>query len=350
VGELPMVLSKLFGLFSADLGIDLGTSNTLVCLAGQEIVLNEPSVVAVKKGTTDVLLEGRAVGVTAKQMLGRTPLSIDAGRPLRAGVIADFDMAEALLKVRPARSILRPRLVVTVPTSITPIEKRAIFNAAERAGARKVYLIEAPRAAGLGAGVPIHEAQANMIVDIGGGTTDIAIVSLADVVVSTNLRVAGDAMDEAVIQHMKRSYNILLGPNTAEEIKIRLGSAYAMSEEFTETVRGRDMISGLPRAVTVTSGEIRDALTAPVRDIIDAIIEILEKTGPELSGDLLETGMVLCGGGVLLPGLPSLIQSQTGVPVRVAEDPISAAARGTAAFLERLDEFKYILESGEDDL
>ena len=350
-----MVISKVLGFFSADLGVDLGTTNTLVCAAGQEILLNEPSVVAVKKGTNDVLLDGRAVGLTAKEMLGRTPLSIDAGRPLRDGVIADFDMAEAMLtyilrKAREGRSWRRPRLVVAVPTHITPIEKRAIFNAAERAGARKVYLIEAPRAAGLGAGVPIHEARAHMLVDVGGGTTEIAILSLADVVVVDNLRVGGDAMDDAITRHMKRSYNILIGPNTAEEIKLAVGSACTLGEESAVTVRGRDMIAGLPRAVTVTSEEIREALALPVRQILDAVRGVLEQTGPELSGDLLMNGMVLCGGGVLLPGLAGLLAAETGLPVRVDTEPMATVARGTAVFLERLDEFKYILESGEDEL
>ena len=349
------MLKSFLGYFSNDLSIDLGTANTLIYVRGRGIVLNEPSVVAVKKGTTDVLLDGGAVGLTAKEMLGRTPLSIDAGRPLRDGVIADFDMAEAMLtyilrKAREGHSWRRPRLVVAVPTHITPIEKRAIFNAAERAGARKVYLIEAPRAAGLGAGVPIHEARAHMLVDIGGGTTEIAILSLADVVVVDHLRVGGAAMDEAITRHMKRSYNILVGPNTAEEIKIALGSACAQSEETSLTVRGRDMIAGLPRAVTVTSEEIREALSLPVRQILDAVRGVLEQTGPELSGDLLKNGMVLCGGGVLLPGLAGLIAAETGLPVWVDPDPISTVARGTAVFLERLDEFKYILESGEDEL
>jgi rod shape-determining protein MreB len=312
-------------------------------------------VVAVKKGTHEVLLGGRAIGRAAKEMLGRTPLSIDAARPLRDGVIADFDMTEAMLsyifdKTLNGRRWLRPRLLITVPTGITAIEKRAIFNAAERAGARRVYLLEAPRAAGLGAGVPIHEARAHMIVDIGGGTTDIAILSLADVVISISLRVAGDAMDEAIIKHMKKSYNILIGPNTAEEIKINLGSAIPLGEERTQTVKGRDMIAGLPRAITVTSEEIREALSGPVGRIVEAVHGSLEKTGPELSGDLLESGMVLCGGSVLLRGLPALLQEETGLPVRLAEDPIAAVARGTAVFLDRLDEFKYILESGDDEL
>jgi rod shape-determining protein MreB len=306
-----MVLSKILGAFSADLGLDLGTTNTHVCVQGKGVVLSEPSVVAVKKGTKQVLLGGSAVGRKAKEMIGRTPLSIDA---------------------------------------VNAIEKRAVFNAAERAGARKVYLIEEPRAAGLGAGIPIHEARAHMIVDIGGGTTDIAVLSLADVVVSSTLRIAGDAMDEAIVQHVKTNYNILIGPNTAEEIKIQVGSACPCGEETTFRVSGRDLIAGLPRQVTLTSEEVREALSGPIRQIVDGIRSALEKTGPELSGDLLEDGMTLSGGSVLLPGLPHVIQAETGLPVHVAEEPLLAVARGTAVFLERLDDFKHILESADDEL
>jgi rod shape-determining protein MreB len=350
-----MVFSKLFGVFSVDLGIDLGTTNTHVCVRGEGVVLSEPSVVAVKKGTHQVLLGGAAVGQKAKEMLGRTPLSIDAIRPLKDGVIADFDMTEAMLsyflkKVEKGRRWFSPRVVISVPAGINPVEKRAVFNAAERAGARKVFLIEEPRAAGLGAGVPIHEARANMIVDIGGGTTDISVLSLADVVVTRSLRVAGDSMDDAIVQHIKRNYNILIGANTAEEIKIQIGSACPVEGERSLSVKGRDLIAGLPRAVTVTPDEVRHALADPIRQIIEAIRGTLEKTGPELSGDLVENGMTLCGGGTLLHGFPEVIREETGLPVHVAEDPITTVARGTAVFLERLDDFKYILESGDDDL
>ena len=350
-----MVVSKLMGLFSIDMGIDLGTANTLVCVQGRGIVLSEPSVVAVKKGTNKVLLDGNAVGQTAKEMLGRTPGSIEAIRPLKDGVIADFDITEAMLtffirKVHNRRRWFSPRVVIAIPSGITEVEKRAVFNSAERAGAREVYLIEEPRAAGLGAGLPIHEPCGNMIVDIGGGTTEIAVISLADVVVSTSLRVAGDSMDEAIIQHMKKNYNILIGENTSERIKIQIGSAYPLDEEFTMEVRGRDLIAGLPRAVTVSSEEIREALKDPVTSIVDAIRGTLERTGPELSADLVERGMTLCGGGVLLRGLDKLIHEECGLPVQFADDPLTAVARGTGIFLERLDEFKSILESAEDDL
>ncbi|HVR76609.1 MAG TPA: rod shape-determining protein [Planctomycetota bacterium] len=350
-----MFFSRLVGGFSTDLGIDLGTTHTHICVRGQGIVLSEPSVVAVKKGTKQVLCHGTAVGRMAKDMIGRTPLSIDAIRPLRDGVVADFDMTEALLsyfldRVRAGRRWFSPRLVIAVPTGINAIEKRAIFNAAERAGARKVFLLEEPRAAGLGAGLPIHEARAHMIVDIGGGTTDISILSLADVVVSTSLKVAGDAMDEAIINHVRKNFNNLVGSSTAEEIKIALGSACRMGEESKMTVSGRDLIAGLPRAVTITSEDVREALSEPVRQIVDAIRTILEKTGPELSGDLVQNGMTLCGGGVLLSGLPQLIEEETGLEVHVADDPLTTVARGTALFIECLDELKEILESGDDDL
>jgi rod shape-determining protein MreB len=350
-----MVVSKFMGVFSTDMGIDLGTCNTLVCVQGRGIVLSEPSVVAVKKGTNKVLLDGNAVGQTAKEMLGRTPGSIEAIRPLKDGVIADFDITEAMLtffirKVHNRKRWFSPRVVIAIPSGITEVEKRAVFNSAERAGARKVYLIEEPRAAGLGAGLPIHEPCGNMIVDVGGGTTEIAVISLADVVVSTSLRVAGDDMDEAIILHMKKNYNILIGENTSERIKIQIGSAYPLEEEYTMEVRGRDLIAGLPRAVTVSSEEIREALKEPVSQIIDAIRGTLERTGPELSADLVERGMTLCGGGVLLRGLDKLVHEECGLPVHFADDPLTAVARGTGIFLERLDEFKSILESAEDDL
>ena len=350
-----MVLSKLVGMFSTDMGIDLGTANTLVCVQGRGIVLSEPSVVAVKKGTNKVLLDGNAVGQAAKEMWGRTPGSIEAIRPLKDGVIADFDITEAMLtyfirKIHNRRRWFSPRVVIAIPSGITEVEKRAVFNSAERAGARKVYLIEEPRAAGLGAGLPIHEPCGNMVVDVGGGTTEIAVISLADVVVSTSLRVAGDDMDEAIIQHMKKNYNILIGENTAERIKIQIGSAYPLEEEYTMEVKGRDLIAGLPRAVTVSSEEIREALKEPVTQIVDSIRGTLEKTGPELSADLVERGMTLCGGGVLLRGFDKLVHEECGLPVHFADDPLTAVARGTGIFLERLDEFKSILESAEDEL
>jgi rod shape-determining protein MreB len=348
------VLSKLVGAFSADLGVDLGTANTKICLPGRGLVLSEPSVIAVKKGTRKVLLRGDAVGQIAKDMIGRTPLSIDAVKPMTGGVISDFDMTEALLthfirKVKDGRRWFGPRMVIATRAGINPVEKRAIFNVAERVGARKVYVIEEPRAAGLGAGIPIHEARAHMIVDVGGGTTDISVLSLADLVVSTSIPWGGDAMDRAIVQHVKQNYNILLGEVSAEQVKIDIGSACPMGEDRSYAVSGRDLIAGLPRTVTVTSDEIREALQEPIRQILGAIRGILEKTGPELSGDLVQNGITLCGGGVLLDGLPELIQAETGLPVEVADDPITAVVRGIAVFLERLDDFKHVLEDGEED-
>ncbi|MEE8141798.1 MAG: rod shape-determining protein, partial [Planctomycetota bacterium] len=319
------LINKFWGLFSTDMGIDLGTANTLVCLRGQGVVLSEPSVVAVRTGTNQVLLGGNAVGNVAKQMIGRTPSSIESIRPLKDGVIADFDITEALLnyfitKVHGRKRFFSPRIVIAIPSGITAVEKRAVYNSAERAGARKVYLVEEPRAAGLGVGLPIEDPVANMVVDIGGGTTEIAVMSLADVVNSVSMRVAGDDMDEAIISYMKKTYNILLGELTAERIKIEIGSAYALPEEKTMEVRGRDLIAGLPRSVTITSEEVREALREPVSTIVEGIKETLEKTDPELSADLVERGMVLCGGGVLLRGLEQLIREETGLPVRTAED------------------------------
>ena len=354
-----MVFSKVFGLISTDMGVDLGTSNTRVCLQGRGVVLDEPSVVAVKRGTNEVLLHGAAVGRTAKEMMGRTPLSIDVVRPLKDGVVADFDMTEALLsffirRVHNRRRWFSPRVVVNVPSGVTPVEKRAVFNAAERAGARKVYLVEEPRAAGLGAGLPIHTAQASMIVDVGGGTTDVALLSLGDVVLSSTTKVAGDAMNDAIVQYLRRNYSILIGANSAEEIKLRIGSACIDPDDEISTngvleVKGRDLLAGVPRAVTVTADEIREALRPPVDEIVELIRSTLEKTGPELSGDLLDRGMTLCGGGVLLRGLGRTIHEETGLPVRIADDPMGTVARGTAVFLDHLDDFAPILESADDD-
>ncbi|MCI0652253.1 MAG: rod shape-determining protein [Planctomycetes bacterium] len=348
------MIDRAFGLFSTDMGIDLGTANTLVCVRGKGIVLNEPSVVAVRAGTNQVLLNGNAVGRVAKEMIGRTPGSIESIRPLKHGVIADFDVTEALLnyfitKVHNRKRFFSPRVVIAIPSGITAVEKRAVYNSAERAGARKVYLVEEPRAAGLGIGLPIESPVANMVVDIGGGTTEIAVLSLADVVTSVSLRVAGDHMDEAIIQYMKKTYNILLGDLTAERVKIEIGSAYPLKQEMTMEVRGRDLIGGLPRSVTITSEEIREGLREPVNTIVEGVKETLEKTAPELSADLVERGMVLCGGGVLLRGIDQLLREATGLPVRVADDPMTCVARGTEVFLEKLDQYSSVLDTIDDD-
>lgn len=347
-----MIFERILGLFSKDLGIDLGTANSLVCVRGEGIVLSEPSVVAVKKGTSQVLNNGQAVGIEAKKMLGKTPLNIEAVRPLKDGVIADFDIAEAMIsylinKVQPRRWGMgpHPRVLIAVPSGITAVEKRAVYSSAERAGARKVYLVEEPRAAGIGAGLPIHEPQGSMVVDIGGGTTEIAVLSLADMAAFESLRVAGDDFDEAIIAFMRRTYNIMIGEQTAEKIKIAIGSAFPLEEELTMEVRGRDSIDGLPTKVTVTSEEIREALREPCNAIVEAIRRTLEKTPPELAADLVENGLTLVGGGALLRGLDKLLTRETGLRSTVADDPMTCVARGTGIFLENLDMFSNILES-----
>ena len=350
-----MIFDALLGLFSVDMGIDLGTATTLVCLEGEGIVLCEPSVVAVHRGTNRVIDLGAApaVGLVAKEMLGKTPGSIQAIRPLKDGVIADFDITEAMLryfiqKVHQRRWGYKPRVVIAIPSGITTVEKRAVRNSAERAGARQVFLVEEPMAAAIGAGLPVAEPTASLVLDVGGGTTEVAVISLADIVTSESIRVAGDEMDEAIIQHMKQNYNLLIGEQTAERIKIEIGSAYPLEQELTMEVRGRDVIAGLPRKEVIRSEEIREAVREPVDAIVAAVKTTLERTEPELAADLVDNGMVLVGGGVLLRGLDKVIQEATGLPVRRAEDPITCVARGTGLFLENLNRMKKYLESAED--
>lgn len=351
-----MYWKRLVGLFSLDMGIDLGTCNTLVCVRGEGIVLNEPSVVAVRKGTNQVLdtEHGKAVGLVAKEMLGRTPGSITAIRPLKDGVIADFDITEAMLtyfirKVHGNRGLASPRVVVSIPSGITAVEKRAVFNSAERAGARRVYLVPEPKAAAIGANLPIFEPTASMIVDIGGGTTEVAIMSLADIAICNSLRVAGDDMDEAIINYMKRTYNLMIGPQTAENIKISIGSAAPIEEEEGSIeVKGRDMISGLPRRTLVKAGEIRDALKEPVGQIVDAVLQTLEQVEPELAADLVDNGIHIVGGGALLRGLDQVIGKATGLDVKTVDDPLTCVARGTSEYLNHLD-WAGTLESDEDE-
>ncbi|HZW11096.1 MAG TPA: rod shape-determining protein [Phycisphaerales bacterium] len=345
-----MDFSRFLRLFSVDMGIDLGTCNTLVAVRGQGIVLNEPSVVAVRKGTNQVLKNGEAVGWVAKEMLGKTPGSITAIRPLKDGVISDFEITEAMLgyfirKVNGRSRIVRPRVVISIPSGITAVEKQAVFNSSERAGASKTYLIEEPVAAAIGAGLPFAEATASMIVDIGGGTTEVAIMSLADIAVCESVRVAGDDMDEAIMNHMKRTYNLMIGEQTAERIKIEIGSAARAGEESSMEVRGRDMISGLPRKTVVSSEEIREALQEPVNAIIEAVTRTLEKAEPELAADLVENGITMAGGGSLLRGLPVVVEKATGLRCVLADDPLTCVARGTALFLENIDEWKDTLET-----
>ena len=352
-----MFFDVFLGWFSLDMGIDLGTCNTLVCVRGQGIVLNEPSVVAVRKGTNIVLQNGNAVGLAAKEMLGKTPGNITAIRPLRYGVISDFEITEAMLtyfirRVHGRRRFIKPRVVIAVPTGITAVEKQAVFHSALRAQARQVYLVPEPMAAAIGANLPITEPTASMVVDIGGGTTEVALLSMMGMAVSESIRTAGDNFDEAITNHMKKTYNLMIGEQFAERIKIEIGSVSATGPETTMEVRGRDMISGLPRKCTVTSEEIREALQEPTGKITEAIVHTLERVEPELAADLVENGITLAGGGSLLRGIDKIIQQATGLPVRLAEDPLTCVARGTNVFLENLEAWKDTdaVESDVDNL
>ena len=342
------MFDRLLTWFGIDMGIDLGTSNTLVSVRGEGIVLNEPSVVAVHKNTSKVLDNGNAVGWRAKEMIGKTPGSISAVRPLRDGVISDFEITEAMLsyfirKVNSSR-IMGPRVVIAVPSGITAVEKNAVIDSAERAGARRVYLVPEPMAAALGAGLPVEEARGSMVVDIGGGTTEIAIISLGDIATSDSVRVAGDDMDEAIMSHMRNTYNLTIGEQSSERIKLEIGTATTAAigslSSPTIEVRGRDNVSGMPRAVTVTAEEICQALEEPVHQITVAVKRTLERCEPELAADLIESGMVLAGGGGLLRGLDTVLEEATGLKVTLAEDPSTCVARGTAEYLENLEEFK----------
>jgi rod shape-determining protein MreB len=337
-------LDSVFGIFSKDIGIDLGTANTLVYVKGKGIVLCEPSVVAVQQGTNQVL----AVGEDAKNMLGRTPEYISAIRPMRDGVIADFEITESMLRffIRKVHgnSILkpRPRVVVAVPSGITEVEKRAVEDSATHAGAREVHLVKEPMAGAIGVGLPVHEPSANMIIDIGGGTTEVAIISLCGIVYSESARVGGDELDDAIVQYMKRTYNLMIGERTAEDIKIKIGSAYPLEEEMTLEVRGRDLVAGLPKTLTVNSEEIREAIAEPISTIVESVRITLEKCPPELSADLVKKGLILVGGGALLRGLDKLLSEETGLPVNVADDPLSAVALGTGKILEEIGILKKV--------
>jgi rod shape-determining protein MreB len=340
------MFNGLLGLFSNDIGIDLGTANTLVFVKDQGIVLREPSVVAVRSGTSQVL----AVGDEAKRMLGRTPGNIVAVRPLKDGVIADFEMTESMLrhfitKVN-SRKWVRPRVVIAVPSGITEVEKRAVKESAAHAGAREVYLIEEPMAAAIGVGLPVQDAAGNMIIDIGGGTTEVALISLSGIVFSRSVRVAGDELDEAIAGYLKRAYNLMIGERTAEEIKIKIGSAYPMEKEVGMEVKGRDLVAGLPKTLTITSQEVREALLEPISTIVESVRVTLERCPPELSADLVDRGLVLAGGGALLRGLDKLLQEETGLPVHIAEDPLSAVAEGTG---RALSEIKFLRQVASSD-
>jgi rod shape-determining protein MreB len=329
--------NKFLNLFSNDIGIDLGTANTLVYVKDRGIVIREPSVVAIQEGTKRIL----AVGEEAKRMLGRTPGNIVAVRPMKSGVIADFEITEAMIRyfIRKVRShkLVKPRVIIAVPSDITEVERRAVQESARHAGAREVFLIEEPMAAAIGVGLPVQEPAGNMIVDIGGGTCEVAVISLAGIVYARSVRVGGDAMDECIIQYMRRVYNLMIGERTAEEIKITIGSAYALPDEKSMEVKGRDLVAGLPKTLTVTSEEIREALQEPISSVVDAIRITLEKCPPELSADLVDRGMILAGGSSLLKGLDKLVGEQTGLPVHIADDPLSAVAEGTGVVLNELN-------------
>ena len=337
---LKKTINYILGLFSNDMGIDLGTATTLVFVKGEGVVLCEPSVVAIERGTSHIL----AVGEEAKRMLGRTPGNIVAIRPMKDGVIADFEITEAMLryfikKVHHRRVLVRPRIVIAIPSGITEVEKRAVKDSAERAGAREVFLIEEPIAAAIGVGLPIQEPIGNMVIDIGGGTTEIAVISLAGIVFSKSIRIGGDEMDEAVIEYLKKTYNLLIGERTAEDVKIKIGSGYPMEEEMTLEVKGRDLVAGLPKSVTITSEEIREALQEPLRAILEMTKISLERIPPELAADLIEHGIVMAGGGSLLRGMDKLISEETGLPVHIADDPLTAVVVGTGKVL---DEIRYL--------
>ncbi len=339
-----MLYNFLAGMFSNDMAIDLGTANTLVYVKGEGIVLNEPSIVAIHQVDNTVL----AVGREAKAMLGRTPGNILAIRPLKDGVIADFDVTEKMLgyfisRVHRRRTLVRPRIVIGVPSGITQVEKRAVRDSAQQAGAREVYLIEEPMAAAIGAGLPIQEPGGNMIVDIGGGTTEVAVISLSGIVYAKSVRIAGDEMDEAIVQYIKKNYNLLIGERRAEEIKIRLGSAYSMGgERQTMEVKGRDLIDGIPKTIVVGDDEIREALQEPVTTIVETVRTALERTPPELAADIVDKGIVLTGGGALLRGLDLLLRQETNLPITVADDPLSCVALGTGKVLDELNLLKNV--------
>jgi len=332
---------KLFDLFSNDLAIDLGTANTLVYSKDRGIIINEPSVVAVhrnSRGMTKVL----AVGSEAKEMLGRTPGSIVAIRPMRDGVIADFEVTQSMLryfidKANERRSLIKPRIVICIPFGITQVEKRAVKESAQQAGAREVFLVEEPMAAAIGAELPITDPSGNMIVDIGGGTTEVAVISLGGIVYSKSVRVAGDRFDDAIVQYIKRKYSLLIGERTAEQIKIAIGNAYPFQEEKIYEVKGRDLIAGSPKTIQVNSEEIRDALADPINSVVDAVKTALERTPPELAADIVDNGIILAGGGALLANLDILIKEKTGLPVALGEDPLTCVVRGSGKVLESID-------------
>ncbi len=342
--DKEMFLNRLMGLVSSDVAIDLGTANTLVYVKGKGIVLNEPSVVAIDKSSGEVL----AVGREAKGMLGRTPDQISAVRPLQDGVIADFEITEQLLrefisKVQQRRFLIRPRIIICVPSGITEVEKRAVHDSAVHAGARDVFLVAEPIAAAIGVGLPVSRASGNMVIDIGGGTTEIAVMSLNGIVSETSIRVGGDKMDDAINQYVKRKHNLLIGDQTAEQIKIKIGSAFPMEQEVEIEIRGRDLIKGIPKTIKVSSVEIRDAIQEPIEAIVEALKQSLEKTPPELASDIVDRGITMTGGGSLLRGIDALLRETTNLPITVADDPLTCVVLGTGKILDNLDEFEKVV-------
>ncbi len=338
-----MIFDRLMGLFSSDLAVDLGTANTLVYVKGRGVVLNEPSVVAIRKGTNNVL----AVGNEAKRMLGRTPGDIIAIRPLKDGVIANFEVTEAMLryfirKVHNRKTMVRPRIIIGVPSGITQVERRAVKESAQQAGVREVYLVGEPMAAAIGANMPIQEPSGNMIVDIGGGTTEVAVISLAGVVYSLSVRVGGDKMDNDIVQHIKRKYNLLIGERTAEDIKIKIGSAYPLREEASLDIKGRDLVAGIPKTIAISGEEVRECLGETTNAILEAVKTALEQTPPELAADIMDSGIVLAGGGSLLFGLDRLLCEATKLPIIYAEEPLSCVVLGAGKMLDELDLLKQV--------
>jgi len=338
-----VVIDRIIGMFSSDLAVDLGTANTLVYVKGKGIVLREPSVVAVSQGNGQVL----AVGAEAKQMLGRTPGNIHAIRPMKDGVIANFEITESMIrhfiqKVHNRKALVRPRIIIAVPSGITQVEKRAVRDSAESAGAREVYLIEEPMAAAIGVGLPVQEPSGNMIVDIGGGTTEVAVISMSGIVFSKSVRVAGDVMDEVIVNYIKKKYNLLIGERTAENIKIKIGNVHPTGNNESFEGKGRDLVAGIPKTLLITEDNVREALAETINQIIHAVKVTLERTPPELAADIVDKGIVLAGGGSMIKGLDVLLREETGLPISLAEDPLSAVVLGTGKVLDEIELLKKV--------